>query len=315
MVDKSITPDLPELRGNELWQYWCIHLIGKFMGWLPQHFFGYVVRLLGWAFWYCLPQRRQDAIDRIAFHLQVSPEKAKQIARVSFTENCRSFLEIFKVKQFCPTTSITDIVSDENFDLLIKEEGPIVIATAHMGSWELLAALMDDYKADRYKITVVRSQRNKAIDRFMKEARSAKGMTFVGHRDAAQFVLKSFSQKNALAAFLVDHNASRDEGIFLPFLHQTAAVNIGPAMLALRGKATVFPLFLLRNQKGGHTLHVGVPLRTKELTGKISERVETIARYYTQACEEIIREYPEQWFWMHNRWRTQPRKTNSSRAE
>lgn len=307
MTNQSITPDVVPLRGIERFQYPCIMLIAKIIGALPPSIFDYTARFLGWAFWHFLPQRRRDAIKRIAEHLNMPEKEAGVVARQSFVENCRSFLEIFKVKHFNPKSSITKIVTDENFQLLMEEEGPIVITIAHIGSWELMAALMDDYKQGRYKITVVRSQRNKAIDRFLKEARSSQGMTFVGHRDAAKFVLDGFSKKNALVAFLVDHNASRDEGRFFPFLGKPASVNIGPAMLALRGKATVFPLFLLRNPEGGHTLHVGAPLHTQELSGKISERVDTIAAYYTKACEDIVKAYPEQWFWMHNRWRTQPK--------
>lgn len=309
MTDSSITPDLPKLHGLKLLQYRCITFLAKIIGALPKPLFDGLARFLGWIFWYLLPQRRHDAIDRIAFHLQLTEEEARKIARKSFTENCRSFLEIFKVKTFNPKESITKTITDENFELLMKEEGPMVITIAHIGSWELMAALMDDYKTGRHKITVVRSQQNKAIDRFLKEARSSQGMTFVGHRRAAKFVLEGFSKKNAVVAFLVDHNASRDEGRFFPFLGKMASVNIGPAMLALRGKATVFPLFLLRNPEGGHTLHVGAPLDTKTLTGKIADRVDHIASYYTKACEDIVRQYPEQWFWMHNRWRTQPRKT------
>lgn len=307
MTDPSITPDLPKLHGWEHIQYPLISALATLMGALPRPMLVGLARFLGWSFWHFLPKRRNDAIDSIALHLNIAKDEARKIARQSFTENSLSFLEIFKVKSFNPKASITKIVTDENFKLLMEEEGPMVITIAHIGSWELMAALMDDYKKGRYKITVVRSQRNKAIDRFLKEARSSQGMTFVGHRDAASFVLEGFAKKNALVAFLVDHNASRGEARFFPFFEKMAAVNIGPALLALRGKATVFPLFLLRNPQGGHTLHVGNPLRTQELTGKISERVSFIAQYYTKACEDIIREHPEQWFWMHNRWRTQPK--------
>ena len=308
MTNSSITPDLPQLRGLERIQYTCIVFIATIIRAIPPRAFDAIVRFLGWSFWHFLPLRRRNAVERIRFHLQVSQDEAQKIARQSFTENCRSFLEIFKVKDFDPKSSITKIVTNENYDELIKEEGPLVITIAHIGSWELMAALMGDYKPERYKLTVVRSQRNKAIDRFLKEARSSQGMTFVGHRDAAKFVLEGFSKNNALVAFLVDHNASRDEGRFFPFLGKPASVNIGPAMLALRGKATVFPVFLLRNPEGGHTLHVGKSLRTQELSGKISERVDQIAGYYTEACEDIVKKHPEQWFWMHNRWRTQPKK-------
>jgi KDO2-lipid IV(A) lauroyltransferase len=128
-------------------------------------------------------------------------------------------------------------------------------------------------------------------------------MLSVDHRQASRTVLPKLRNK-AAAAFLVDHNCSRKEAIFLPFLEDIAAVNSGPALLALRTNASVYPVFLLRDGKGRHILHILAPLHASELSGSIRERLKTIAAFYTDAVADMVRQYPEQWFWMHQRWKT-----------
>jgi KDO2-lipid IV(A) lauroyltransferase len=89
----------------------------------------------------------------------------------------------------------------------------------------------------------------------------------------------------------------------MPFLGEEAAVNAGPALLAVRGKALVWPVVLVREGKD-YVFRLLKPLDTAELTGTREENIQTAARFYTDAIEEFIREHPEQWFWMHDRWKT-----------
>ena len=127
----------------------------------------------------------------------------------------------------------------------------------------------------------------------------------VGHRRAAMDVIRAL-HKNGIVAFLVDHNSSRAESEFLPFLGEEAAVNMGPALLAVRGKALVWPLVLAREGKD-YVFRLRKPLDTLELTGTREENVRTTVEFYTRAIEDFIVAEPEQWFWMHERWKTKNR--------
>jgi KDO2-lipid IV(A) lauroyltransferase len=152
-------------------------------------------------------------------------------------------------------------------------------------------------------MVVVRSRKNSALNKILAELRGARGMLVIDHRKAVD-VLLSKLRKGGVAAFLVDHNTNRREAGFLPFLEDTAAVNLGPASIALRVKAAVYPVFLLRDGKGGHILHMLPPLRTEDLKGDIKQRVRSSACFYTETVDEMVRRYPDQWFWMHRRWKT-----------
>ena len=261
---------------------------------------------LGFLFWHCMPSRRNEAIAAIRKHLGFDQEEAERIARRSFQENFLSFLEIFHAGRFFTETSVKVLYTPEVKTALQAEKGPIVITTAHLGSWEMMPGLATDILPEREGMVVVRSQRNRSLNRLMAELRGARGMLVIDHRKAAEVVLPRL-RRNGVVAFLVDHNASRKEAVFLPFLEDIAAVNMGPASIALRTKAAVYPVFLVRDGQGGHILHMLPPLHTSSLSGSISERIRQIAAFYTDAVALMVRRYPEQWFWMHRRWKTRER--------
>jgi KDO2-lipid IV(A) lauroyltransferase len=256
--------------------------------------------------WRLLPARRKMAVSAVEKHLHVSPEKAMAIARRSFAENFLSFLEIFHAGRLSMALSVSRVITPEGLALLQAESAPIVVATAHLGSWELMPGLAADVLPDRQRMVVVRSQKNQALNMVMAELRGVQGMQVVEHRQASGVVLPIL-RRNGLVALLADHNTSRREAVFLPFLEDTAAVTLGPALLALRTKAAVFPVFLVRDGAEKHILYIDKPLHTARLTGSFSERARAVARFYTNAVAAVVKKHPEQWFWMHNRWKTRER--------
>ena len=259
--------------------------------------------MLGNLFWHLARSRRKVAVAAIQKHLGKNRQQAEHIARKSFQENFLSFFEIFHAGKFYTDASVSALRGAQIKAQLQAEKAPVIIATAHLGSWELMPGLASDILPQRHGMVVVRSQKDAQINTLMAELRGARGMQVIDHRAASSVVVPKLRQ-GGVAAFLVDHNTARKEAVFLPFLNDIAAVNAGPASLALRTKAAVYPVFLLRDGQGGHILHMLPPLHTAELEGSIAERVRQIAQFYTTAVEDMVRQYPQQWFWMHKRWKT-----------
>lgn len=269
-------------------------------------------KFVGFVLWHVMRDRRQYAIQAISEHLPVGLEEARRIARASFAENSRSFLEIFHTGIFGFDSPLVVVDTPEVLAAANAEPGPCLFATAHFGAWEIMAALSAEMRPGFEKIVVVRSYRSPFLTESMFKLRGARGTRIIGHRNASVEVSASL-KRNGMVAFLVDHNAGHTEAIFLPFLGEVAAVNAGPALLALRAKAVVYPAFLLRDEEGRYHFQLKEPLRTADLSGSISERVEQIATFYTKAVEDMVKAHPEQWFWMHQRWKTRPRKNKKSR--
>lgn len=288
-------------------KYACYRLLARCIRKIPSKTLYAFARCLGGLFWRFAPSRRRLAVTAAQKHLGVSFAEAERIARQSFKENFQSFFEIFHVADFFTYKSVSSFHSSQSIAVLQADDAPIVIATAHLGSWELMPGLATDLLPEREGMVIVRSHKDPVLNRIIAEARSARGMLSIDHRQASGTVLPKL-RTGGVAAFLVDHNCSRKEAIFLPFLEDVAAVNAGPAHLALRTKASVYPVFLLRDGKGGHILHILAPLRTAEMTGSLQDRLKEIARFYTDAVAAMVRQYPEQWFWMHQRWKTREKK-------
>lgn len=263
-------------------------------------------RFIGHLIWYFVPQRRNLAVNNIMRHLDKSRAEAERIAHESFCHTGRAFLEILLTGSFGMNSPKLRIASPELMQKLRECDRPIVAATAHFGSWELLASMLGQlYAPPRPRMVVVRRYHDEAVQAFIASCREATGADMVGHRNAAMSVIRALHKKG-IVAFLVDHNTSTAEAEFLPFLNEVAAVNMGPALLAVRARALIWPVVLVR-EGGEYVFELQEPLDTATLEGSREEQIRTAAAFYTQAMERFIRERPEQWFWMHDRWKTKER--------
>ncbi|MDL2209549.1 lysophospholipid acyltransferase family protein [Desulfovibrio sp. OttesenSCG-928-O18] len=260
--------------------------------------------VLGFIMWTFLFRRRKATIERVRLHLDLPHDEAVRMAKASFYDTARSFMEIFLNDRFS-----MDYVRVETPELLEKMMAPGqsgVLATAHFGSWELMGTLISQ-TAHRPTMTVARKQKDPVVSDLIKELRGESKLIAVDHREASGPTLECM-RNQGIVGFLADHNTSRREAIFLPFFNDIAAVNMGPAMLAVRAKAIVYPVFLRRDGMKEYTLRMHEPLDTTVLEGPLSDRVRQVAEFYTKAIEAQVREAPEQWLWMHNRWKTRPPK-------
>lgn len=261
--------------------------------------------LTGFCFWHLARKRRRLAVASIERHLAVEHAEAERIARLSFKSNFLSFLEILFASSFTlygnPRLSYPAAFGE----LAVSKDRPIVGVTCHLGAWELLAGVLGQFRPDYPSLVAGRNQKSDLMTVLIHRLRSTGSSASVGHRNIAALISKTLRDKGT-AAFVVDHNASRDEAIFLPFLGEEASVNVGPAMLSLRSKSIVMPLFLKRLKPGHYELVLLDCLDSAELVGSIKERTRQIAEFYTRAAETCVRMAPEQWFWMHDRWKTKP---------
>jgi KDO2-lipid IV(A) lauroyltransferase len=104
-----------------------------------------------------------------------------------------------------------------------------------------------------------------------------------------------------IVGILLDQNASRREGVFVPFFGVPASTSKGMALIALRTGAPVLPVFIRRRPDGRHVVDAGPPVPVPA-----DGDVVAFTRAFNEAIEAAIRRAPEQWFWLHRRWKTRP---------
>ena len=263
-------------------------------------------KVLGRLMWMLLPGRRRSARKTMEHHLGCGPAESKNLVRRNFQHTGRSFLEILHSRKvdFRFMQNRVRIAEPERLDSVINTQRPIVAITGHLGAWELLSGFITLYFPQRPCQIVVRHPKNDALKEMMLHFRAKNNVEIVSSKQAAPRV-RSCLSKQGLSGFLVDHNTKRSQSVFLPFLREYAAVNMGPALLALRSKAVVWPIFMVR-EDGGYVIRNREPLDTQALEGSLRDKVNQVAAFYTREVETMVRRYPEQWFWMHKRWKTRP---------
>ncbi|MBQ4133611.1 MAG: lysophospholipid acyltransferase family protein [Desulfovibrionaceae bacterium] len=265
----------------------------------------------GGLLWLLLRSRRRYAIEAVLKHLELKgPDAEKQaadIARRSFQHNGRSFAELILAPDVTHRfmEERIEIVNPEIWDRLKNYPGPGIGVTAHLGAWEILSGIMGTDIPNKDRAIVVRRQRSEALYSRIEALRSATGATMLPHKNVAPKVLRLL-KKNGLVACLVDHNTRLDDAVFLPFLNETAAVNVGPALLAVRAGAAIWPIFLIQRENGKYQYYLEEPLITSDMPGTREEKILAAAQYYTRAVEKYVKMFPDQWMWMHKRWKTRP---------
>jgi len=181
-----------------------------------------------------------------------------------------------------------------------KGQGALVL-TGHFGNWELLSvvgAMLD------YPLSVLyRPLDLKPLDRFFIKLRTRFRGKLIPLKRSMFAILKGLG-RGEMVVLLMDQNVDWYEGVFVDFMGHRACTNKGLALIALKTKAPVIPVFIVR-EKGGFTAKFmpEVPLK---MTGDTIRDVEDNTRQYNQVIESFLRRYPDQWFWLHQRWKTRP---------
>ena len=185
----------------------------------------------------------------------------------------------------------------EHFEAARARGSGVLFATGHLGNWELSAfahGLMS-----RPMGIVVRPLDNPRLDEFVTRMRSLSGNRVLDRRGFIRPLLQMLKENEA-AGILVDQNVLLNEGIFVPFFGVPACVDATFAKLAARTGATVIPGFAVWDDaERRYILKFYPPV---PITG---DTVADTARIHA-ALEAAIREHPEQWLWIHRRWKTRP---------
>jgi len=196
--------------------------------------------------------------------------------------------------------NVSDWIRYEGFEhyARAKERGNgVLFATAHLGNWELSAyahALLTEPMN-----VVVRPLDNLLIDDVVERRRALSGNTLLSKRDFARSIFHAL-RKNEPVGILVDQNSSAENGAFVPFFGMLACANLTFAKLAARSGAAVIPGFAVWNEnERRYVLRFYPPV---DITGDAVEDTRRIQN----AIEQAIREAPDQWLWIHRRWKTRP---------
>ncbi len=191
----------------------------------------------------------------------------------------------------------------ENYLSAVAEGRGVILLTGHIGAWELSVYAHSIY--GHSMSFLARRVDNPLVERLAESYRARYGNRSIDKIGSVREVLKTL-KSGGVVGILADLNTSREEGVFCDFFGVEACATAGVATLALRTGAVVLPGYLIWDEKARiHRLHFEPPVETID-TGNQKEDVIANTARYAKVLESIIRRHPDQWLWIHRRWRTRP---------
>lgn len=261
-------------------------------------------RLVGDFIYYCVPLRKAIVLDHLE---QAFPEKSvaeiKKIARGAYQNLGMNVLEHLRI----PTLSdeeirgVVDLADEEILVQALNRKRGAIIVGGHFGNWEYSSSALS---ANGYRFGVVVAKvSNKYIDNRINEHREKTGGVMIPKRSSTKAVIKIL-RENGTVGMLIDQNQKRG-GVFVDFFGQPCSTAKGPALLALKtGAAIIF--FAAIRQPDTTIKVVFEPIDIDYQAGATDENIHDIIQRCTSRLEHYSRLYPDQWFWLHRRWKTRP---------
>jgi Kdo2-lipid IVA lauroyltransferase/acyltransferase len=235
----------------------------------------------------------------------LTPQRREELLHGCF-QNLGRLLGLFSHFTNTSTAALQSIVDAEGLDHLdaaIRNGRGVILFTGHVGAWELSSFALSLF--DHPLGFLVRRIDNPKIEALVDRARTRLGNRTIDKRSAAREMLQILQSGETLG-ILVDLNTLEREGIFVDFFGVPASTTFMVAKLALRTGAAVLPVFApWDSQRGRFLLKVEEPLQL-DRTGNEEEDVRRFTQLFTGVVEEYARRYPDQWLWIHRRWKTRP---------
>ncbi len=191
----------------------------------------------------------------------------------------------------------------ENFDQARRRGKGVLFLTGHMSAWELAPFAQALYGHPLHFL--VRPIANRRVDTLINGYRCLSGNRPIEKNRSARAILKVLGDGGTVG-ILADHNATLEEGVFVPFFGTPASTSAGLARLALRTEAAVVPGFLSWDDgRRKYRLRFEPAIELASTGNEEADVLENTARFM-RSIEEYVRAHPDQWLWVHKRWKTRP---------
>jgi Kdo2-lipid IVA lauroyltransferase/acyltransferase len=291
-------------------EFAVVWLVARGLGWLPRS----VARLLGAgvgrAVYWILPRLRRTGMRNLELALPEMPVEARQlILKGTYRSLGWQLAEFCRMERYTRANTV-DWIRYEGLKHFLEADAlgnGVLILTGHLGAWELSSfyhSLMGHPMG-----MVIRRLDNRRLDAFVNQIRCLHGNR-VNHKDDFARGLLVAMRRGESVGILMDTNMTPPQGVFVDFFGKAACTASGLARVALKTGAAVLPGFLVweaaeRGGKGGYVLHFGEQVEF-EATGDAESDIVALTQKCTSVIETWVRRYPEQWLWIHRRWKTRP---------
>jgi len=241
---------------------------------------------------------------KLAWGDELTEKERKNIARKNFIHLARVVLELPYIRKVTPEEVEGFVSFDglEHFNAAMEKGRGVLLLTSHFGNWELMALAFS--LLYRPINIVIRPLDIPLLDSLITHIRTWGGNQIIAKKGSLRKVLRLLATGDVVG-LLMDQNPAWYEGVFVPFFKEIACTNKALSVLALRTNAPVIPVHNVRELDGSYRI-VAEPEVALVRSGDTRRDIEENTAEFNKIIESYVRRHPEQWFWVHQRWKTRP---------
>ncbi len=296
------------MRMQHRLEYWLFLAFRWFILGLPLETAQTVGARLGGAAFHLLTGRRNIALDNLR---HAFPEKSETELQTITRGAFRNYGIVFAELLWFPNLNrsiLERLLIPKNISLMHEVHaggnGAVMLA-GHFGNWELIALGMA-YLSGLPLTIIVQTQNNTLVDKMINRHRSQFGNIVVPKGMSIREILTTM--KNGGIVAIAPDQSGPNEGVFVNFFGRMTATHQGPAVFALRCNAPILMGFIIRKDDCSYDVILEI-VPSDDLKGDTEENVAELTRRHTALLESYIRKYPDQWLWMHRRWKNTKKET------
>ncbi len=242
----------------------------------------------------------------IAFGKEKSPKEIDTIVKDCFWNLGKGMIElIYFMSHPHMIKEKVAFEGKEHLDEALSGGHGVIAISAHFGNFPLmlLRIAQEGYKTN----AIIRPTRDKEIEAYFQRQRTKLGLNTIYSHPRKQCVDASLRalRNNEFLFIPLDQNFGSDGGVFVDFFGQKAATATGPVVFAMRAKSPLLPMFIVREKDDSHKIIIEPPF-SLETKGDDKEMIFVNTSRITQVIEKYVRKYPQEWGWMHRRWKSRP---------
>jgi KDO2-lipid IV(A) lauroyltransferase len=291
---------------KEVAEYLLALTLIRLFGAMPRNIAHRAAQMFAWLGFHFAKRQRAAGMRNLQIAFPgLGEAEHEQVLRGSFQNIGRLLVEFTHFPDLNNRNISKFVVHDglENYLEAVRRGRGVIFMTAHFGAWELSSYSQALYG---YPLKfVVRPIDNPRVEKLISKYRTLSGNIPIQRRSAARDILKALRENEAVG-ILFDQNTTRSEGVFAEFFSLPAATTPSIALFALRTGAAVVPGFLIWDRSlGKHRLRLDPPVELIN-TGDLDNDVLENTKRFNKILEGYVRQYPDQWLWIHRRWKTRP---------
>lgn len=292
----------------DLIAYFAVRVLNFVFGFIPVGILLWIGRRLGVVAFAFNKKRRLIAYANLkaAFAREKQPEELRAITKRVYQNMVQTFVEVLNLTKVNRkyVDRYVEVVNMERIrNASVSGRGTILL-TAHFGDWELSSLVSS---VEGFPIHVlVREQKMKRLNELLNRLRESNGCKVIRKGMDVKNLIRELRDSKHIVGILADQDAGRN-GMFVDFFGRPTSSHSGTMEIAMRTDSVVLPNFIVRTGGARHKLYLEEYIDFRNI--KSADPVRDALQAYMSLLERYVRQYPDQWLWLHKRWKSTPVRT------